>query len=170
MKYLRCLIVAICCCPMAVFAQDITGLWKGTIYNDSTNQTYDYEIVISKEKGKYSGFSHTWFIIEDKKYYGVKKLKVSITKNGKVIIVDDELIGDNYPVNPNKYVRQLNVLDIANQGGETVLNGLFVTNATTTFRELTGLVKVKRESQYSHSDLMDFLQKTSKLNDLASIK
>ncbi len=162
MKYLRYLIVALCCCPMAVFAQDITGLWKGTMYNDSTKQSYEYEIVISKEKGKYSGFSHTWFIIDEKKYYGVKKVKVSIAKNGKVIIVDDQLIDNNYPVTPNKYVRQLNILDLAAKGADVVLNGLFLTNATKDFREFTGQVNVKRESQYSQSDLMQYLQKNTK--------
>jgi hypothetical protein len=166
MKYLRYLIVAICCCPISVFAQDITGLWKGTMYNDSTKQSYDYEIVISKENGRYTGFSHTWFIIDEKKYYGVKKVKVSIAKNGKVIIVDDQLIGNNYPVAPNKYVRQLNILDLASQGADVALNGPFVTNATKEYREFTGQVNVKRESQYSQSDLMNFLQKTTKLNNM----
>ncbi|MEO6406013.1 MAG: hypothetical protein ABIY51_10545 [Ferruginibacter sp.] len=170
MKYLRYLIVAICCCPLTLFAQDITGLWKGTMYNDSTKQYYEYEIVISKEKGRYSGFSHTWFVINDKKYYGVKKVKVNIAKNGKVIIVDDQLIGNNYPVIPNKYVRQLNVLDLAAQGAEVVLNGSFVTNATKDYREFSGQVNVKRESQYSQSDLMDFLQKANRNNDLTVVK
>src|SRR5690606_38455826 len=72
-------------------AQDITGLWKGWLYNDSTGLTQKYEIAISEEKGKLFGYSHTWFILEDKQYYGVKK--VSIRKSdGKILIVDDGLI------------------------------------------------------------------------------
>ena len=70
--------------PLASFAQektslediDITGLWKGTLYNDTTKKNYRYEIGISEEKGKLTGFSHTWFLFDDKQYYGVKKVKV----------------------------------------------------------------------------------------------
>ena len=41
---------------------DITGLWKGTMYNDTTKLNYRYEIAISENKGKLSGYSHTYFI------------------------------------------------------------------------------------------------------------
>jgi hypothetical protein len=66
-------------CSAQLFAQkedvDITGLWRGTMYNDSTQKFLRYEIAISKsEKGKLSGFSHTFFILDDKEYHGVKYL------------------------------------------------------------------------------------------------
>src|SRR5688572_21294281 len=92
-------------------AQDVTGLWKGTLYNDTNKLTYQYEIGISEEKGKLTGFSHTWFILEDKQYFGVKKVKIS-RKDGKYIVIDDELISNNYPVKPAKGVKQLNVLTL----------------------------------------------------------
>ena len=88
--------------PVSVFAQDITGLWKGTLYNDTTKQFYKYEIGISQEKGKLSGFSHTWFILGDKQYFGVKKVSVKKAPDGKILIEDDGLISNNYPVSPSK--------------------------------------------------------------------
>jgi len=80
--FLRLLIIVLALAPFASFAQqaDITGLWKGTMYNDTTQKFYRYEVGISKEKNGYSGFSHTWFIIGDTQYFGVKKVKVSIAK------------------------------------------------------------------------------------------
>ena len=67
MKALIQIMVALCC-PMMVFCQDITGLWKGTMYNDSTKQSLPYEIFITKDNGKLTGYSHSWFLINEKKY------------------------------------------------------------------------------------------------------
>ena len=169
MKPLLQLIIVLCF-PFAAFSQDITGLWKGTMFNNATNQFLDYELVINKEKGKYTGFSHTWFLINDVKYYGVKKIKVHIAKDGKVIIEDGELIANNYPIEPNKKVHQLNVLDLTNLDTEPVLDGLFVTNRTKEYKELTGYINIKRVNPLSQSDLIQFLQKNNKSNDFASAK
>ena len=80
-KYLIILLTGLL--PLTAFAQktnsledvDIAGLWKGTLYNDTTKKNYRYEIGISEEKGKLSGFSHTFFLDGDKEFYGVKKVK-----------------------------------------------------------------------------------------------
>jgi hypothetical protein len=161
MKYIISTLLVICI-PIFVFCQDITGLWKGTMFNDSTQQSLEYEIFISKNKGKYTGFSHTWFLIDEKKYYGVKKINVRIAKDGKVILQDAELIGNNYPVLPYKDVLQLNVLDLANPGDDAKLDGLFVTNRTKFHKEITGHISVKKVSQFSQSDLLSYLEKNSR--------
>ena len=65
MQYSKFLIISlIAFFPAKIFSQtgplkdiDITGLWKGTLYNDSAQKYYRYEIGISEEKGKLSGFS-----------------------------------------------------------------------------------------------------------------
>lgn len=169
MKSFVPLMVAICC-PVFVFCQDITGLWKGTMYNEVSNQSLDYEIVISKEKGKITAYSHTWFLIGDKKYYGVKKLNVRIAKDGKIVFQDAKLLDHNYPMAPYKEVLQLNVLDLASQGSESTLNGLFVTNRTRHFKELTGRINIKKVNPLSKSDLMSYFQKNSLDIDLAVSK
>ena len=145
-------------CPLSAFCQDITGLWTGTIYNDSTQQYHQYEIGISKENGRYTGYSHTWFVIDNKKYFGVKKLKVRIAANGKIIIEDGELLLNNYPVQPNRNVRQLNVLDMEQKGQDLVLKGPFETNRTKDFLPLTGTVVLTKKPGFSQSDLVPHLQ------------
>lgn len=161
MKSMKLMLLAFCC-PLVSFCQDITGLWTGTLYNDSTQQYHQYEIGISKEKGRYSGFSHTWFMIGDKKYYGVKKLKVRIASDGKIIIEDGELVLNNYPVAPNKDVRQLNILSLESTGEELMLSGPFVTNRTKEFLPLTGSVNLKRKNSFTQSDLVPHLQQIMK--------
>ena len=77
---------------------DITGLWKGTLYNDTTRTYYRYEIAISEEKkGKYTGYSHTWFLVDDQQYYGVKKIKIK-RSGDKIITEDATLIANNYQI------------------------------------------------------------------------
>ena len=160
MKYFIYLMVALCS-PMVVFCQDITGLWKGTMFNDSTHQSLQYEIVINKKNGKYTGFSHTWFVVNGKKYYGIKKIDIRIAKDGKIVMQDAKLVEENYPMLPNKDIQQLNVLDLATLGDETSLDGLFVTNRTKQRRELTGHISIKKVNPSSDSDLVQYLEKNN---------
>ncbi|MDB5200924.1 MAG: hypothetical protein JWQ27_333 [Ferruginibacter sp.] len=162
-------IFAILCLPMALFSQDISGRWKGTIYNDSTKQSLQYEIVINKENGRYSGFSHTWFLIGEKKYYGLKKVKVHIAKDGKVIIEDAALLENNYPLLPDNRIRQLNVLEFR-EGAEPVLDGIFVTNRTKQFNELTGRINVRRVSSITAEDVTQYVQRTVQENNPTASK
>lgn len=167
MKYFLPLLVAICS-PVFIFCQDITGLWQGTLYNDSTNQYLEYEIVISKEAKSYSAFSLTWFSVDEKKYYGIKKLDVFVAKDGKIILKDDKLIQDNYPAEYAQHVQQLNVLDITTKDSETFLEGSFVTKRTKKYKELTGRINIKRVNLLSQSDLMQYLKNSNYTNITAS--
>lgn len=153
-------LMVVLCCPVFALSQDISGLWKGTLYNDSTNQSLDYEVVISKSKGKYSAYSHTWYLIDNQRYYGIKKLNVRIAKNGKIVMQDASLKENNYPIRIHKDAVQLNVLDFTTDNNEATLNGIFVTNATTGHKALTGRIAVTRVNPLLvQSDLMPFMQK-----------
>ncbi len=136
---------------------DITGLWKGTLFNDTTQLFYQYEIGISAEKGKLTGFSHTWFLFEDKQYYGVKKVKVKRV-GSKIIIEDAGLISHNYPTPPSKGVRQLNVLELEIKDSIITLSGPFSTNRTRDYSSLTGTVSLQRKNDYWQSALVPHLQ------------
>ncbi|MFI5133787.1 MAG: hypothetical protein ACHQEB_05595 [Chitinophagales bacterium] len=153
-----------------IFSQDIAGLWKGTMYNDSTRLTLPYEMLIKKEKGKYTGFTYTRFLIGGQEYYGIKKVKVSVAKDGKIVILDDKLLENNYPVPADKSMKQLNVLDLLSGASENTLDGVFVTNMTKHFTEVTGHINVKRTSVFTESSLMQYLQKDNTGIDVAVVK
>lgn len=170
MKRLLPLMVVLCC-PLFALCQDITGLWKGTMYSETTNQTLDYEIVIKKEKGKYTAYSHTWYIINDQKYYGVKKINVRIAKDGKIVMQDASLVGNNYPIPQHKDVIQLNVLDLNDVDNQATLKGLFVTNTTKNHKAFTGRIDVTRVNpQLTESALVAFLQKSGDEGSLTLVK
>jgi hypothetical protein len=161
MKSIQLLVVAFCL-PILAFSQDITGLWTGTLYNDSTKNEHNYEIGIVLENGRYIGYSHTWFIIDEKKYFGLKKVKVKIAPDGKVIIEDAALLLNDYPLEAHKNVRQLNVLDLGSSGELETLNGPFVTNRTKTYVPLTGKVQLKKVKNTIQSELVSRLQQLGK--------
>lgn len=169
MKYLILAVTALSF-PVVVFCQDITGLWTGTLYNDSTQQSLPYEIFIRKDKGKYSGFSQTWVLVDEKKYYAIKKINIRIAKDGKVIIQDAALTENNYPSSPDKNVIQLNVLNVVNEDNETSLNGVFVTNRSKYYRELTGRIDLKRTSVSIAGGLMQYVQKNGSGAEITAAK
>jgi len=164
------LVMVVLCCPIFTFCQDITGVWKGTMYNDSTQQSLQYEIVISKERGKLTGYSHTSYVVNDKKYYGIKKMNIRIAKDGKIVMQDVKLIENNYTDSPNKNVIQLNVLDLANSGSEAFLDGVFVTNRSKEFLPFTGRLSIKRVNALTERELVQYLQKNKGDDNLTAVK
>jgi hypothetical protein len=164
MRYCKCIILGlIALFPKIIFAQsptpetiDITGLWKGRIYNDSTRQTYKYEIGISEEKGKLTGFSHTWYN-DSARYFVVKKVKIKRT-DGKIVIEDVDIVSYNYPEAPPKGVRRLHILDLQIQDSILVLTGPFSTNRTKQYSPATGNVNLQRKNDYRESSLITNLK------------
>jgi hypothetical protein len=160
--------------PLSLLAQsteekDITGLWKGFMYNDTTQQNYRYEIAISREKGKLFGYSHTYFILDDKEYHGVKKLKIK--RDGDDIITEEsDLIVHNYPIAPAKGVHQKNTLLLQIKDTVMILSGLYATNRTRDYRPLTGYVHVERKKDYSQSALVPHLQELNLAKNLSFLK
>lgn len=162
--------------PLSLLAQrevdqpDIAGLWTGTLYNDSTHQFHKYEIGITSEKGKFIGFSHTTFVIGDKEYFGLKKLKIRKTADDKIIITDETLVAGNYPELPAKYMRQLNVLTLNTQDPMPSLNGLFATQRTKQHRALTGTVRLQRKNEFWLAAIWPHLLSLDKDKNFAFIK
>ncbi len=176
MQYRKWLIIFYCAClfTMQLFAQassetDITGLWKGTMYNDTTKQFLKYEIAISESKGKFNGYSHTYFILDDKEFHGVKKVRIK-KKDGKVIVEDLDLIANNYPIPPAKGVRQLDVLTLEIKDGIMVLSGPFSTNRTRQYSSLTGTINVQRKNDFKQSALLPHLEELGLANNLSFVQ
>lgn len=173
MHYCKTIVVILMLLPAYLFAQqtsskqsEISGLWTGTIFNDSAQQDYKYEIAISEKNGKFSGYSHTWFVIEGKEYFAVKRVTVKIAKDGKIVVVDDGLIVHNLPELPVKYSKQLNVLKFNAGTDKSSLEGIFVTNRTKQYQSLTGSVNLQYNKNLWQSALIPSLKKLNIDNGL----
>lgn len=125
MKYL----FLFCFLPLKLFSQDITGLWAGSLFNDSTGANIRYEIIIDEVKGKYTAYSQTSFIIDNREYTGMKAVLIVKLKD-KFIFEDQELISHNYPVAPPKGVKQLTSVTLSQEQGTPLLSGKFTITRT----------------------------------------
>jgi hypothetical protein len=139
MKYFFILLLL----PIKLFAQDISGVWIGYLYNDTTKQNIHYELAISEFKGKPTGYSHTTFVIDSIENIGVKSVNIK-EKNGHFYIVDDKLIFDNYTEPPAKGVKQFSFLSLSENGHAQILSGVWRTNATREYRPLTGSIYLEK--------------------------
>jgi hypothetical protein len=146
----------------------MTGLWTGLMFNDTTEMNYRYEIAISEKNGKLVGYSQTFFILDGKEYYGVKKLKITIDGD-KVVTQDVKLLDNNYPVKPPKGVYVLNVLNFQMTNEAMVLKGMFSTNRTKEYAPATGYIHVEKKIDFKESPLVKQLKVLGLDNDLSFI-
>lgn len=172
MQYCKRFLIACCALFFSASAfsqslsQDIVGLWTGLMYNDTTALSYRYEIAISEKNGKLSGYSHTFFILDDKEYYGVKKIKITIEGN-KLITQDIKLIDNNYPIKPPKGVYVINVLNFEMKKDVLMLSGMFETNRTKQYAPATGYIHVEKKTDFNKSALVPHLQQLGLADELS---
>lgn len=168
--YITALFVLLFC--TASFSQsapvDMTGLWTGLMFNDTTELNYRYEIAISEKKGRLIGYSQTFFTFDGQEYYGLKKLKITIDGN-KVITQDLKLIENNYPIKPPKGVYVLNVLNFEIKNDVMMLSGMFSTNRTKEYAPATGYVHIERKIDHKQSPLVKQLEKMGMLDELSFV-
>src|SRR5215470_17690693 len=82
--------------PFVLAAQTIHGVWSGTLLNDSTHRSQDFELGLSEYKGKITGYTYTTFINNDTFYYSIKRVKAERQGN-KLVIEDVDMVGNNFP-------------------------------------------------------------------------
>lgn len=95
---LRSLSLLLLLFPVFSHTQSLTGLWTGTIHNDSVSVRKDqsFEIALTEKDGKVTGFSRNEFIVNDTLYSIVKKVKGTIRGN-TCEVTDEEVISYNFP-------------------------------------------------------------------------
>ena len=162
MKYLLLILFF----PLQAFTQDITGVWTGYLYNDTTQQKVQYEIVIGEKNGKFTGYSYTIFIVDNRELTGVKSIKITRNKD-HIFFEDIDLVYNNYPFDPPKGVRQLTSLTFDEELGKKVLTGKFITTRTRQYgRQVTGTIRLEQSLKPEETLLANSLNKLGLLNDL----
>ncbi len=132
--------------PLQLLAQDITGVWTGTLYNDTTKQFIKYELAVSEYNGKLSGYSHTIFMIDSTENIGVKSIKIK--KSGEdFLLEDDKLIYNNYTAPPAKGVKTYSELVLKENDSTLVLSGPWNTNQTKVYKKLTGNIFLQKKKK-----------------------
>ncbi|RYZ00418.1 MAG: hypothetical protein EOO11_01700 [Chitinophagaceae bacterium] len=140
-------------------AQEVNGLYIGTLYNDTTRLLQHFELSLTQEGGRIRGFAYSTFTVNDRFYYGIRKVK-GIIRDGQLFVEDDDLLDNNFPEKPAKGVRKLLVLPVTGGGLVETLEGRWETNRTKIYAPVTGSVSLRRKTDSVGSALV------ARLNEL----
>lgn len=138
-------------------AQVVSGLYSGTLGNDSTQKEQRYELALSEYRGKITGYSYTTFVRNDSLFYGVKKVKAT-RKNNQLVVEDDKMIVNNFPESPAKGVHQTNYIQLTNEDTLRSANGKWQTNRTKIYYAIGGSVDLHLNNDSAHSALIGHLK------------
>ncbi|MBS1741415.1 MAG: hypothetical protein JST81_00145 [Bacteroidetes bacterium] len=130
--------------PVSVFAQNLVGVWTGKIY--TTEKTLPYEVVISEQDGKLSGFSYTTFMVKGEQMVAMKSIVVKKEKDN-IIMEDVDLVFNSFDEESPKQLKQTNTLQLEIVNEKTMLLiGKFKTLKTDKFRSMTGGIRLRKDS------------------------
>ena len=156
--------------PHFLCAQDIIGIWKGSLYNDSTQKIIPYEMAITEYNGKIIVYSYTNFLLDNQNYEGVKSIKIMKVKD-HYFFEDVDLIYNNYPVAPPKGVKQISSVMLSDSGKISLFNGKFITRRTREYgKQITGTVHLEKSDPHQQSRLISILESLDISKTLSFIK
>ncbi len=151
---------------LCTHAQFVSGLYSGTLVNDSTKKVQQYEFALSEYRDKITGYSYTTFVVNDTFFYSIKRIKATI-KNNQLIIEDDKMLANNFPESPAKKVRQTSTIIINTTDTLVNASGKWTTNQTKEYYSLHGLTETKRNNDSSRSPLIGHLKELKIINHAA---
>lgn len=139
-------------------SQVVSGLYSGTLYNDTTKMLQKYEVALSEYRGKITGYSYTTFVANDTFYYGVRSV-TAIKKDGNLIIEDEKMLANNFPEISRK-VRRISTIPLNEINTDTITNlkGRWETTRTKNFYSVPGSLDLQRDTDSSQSALIMHLR------------
>jgi hypothetical protein len=149
--------------PLQLFAQDLTGVWKGEL--QTKDDSLLYELVISESNQKLTGYALTVFNSDGVEKIGVKKVLIK-SKNGKTSIEDGDLIYNNYPA-PNM-IKLFANLSLQVEDTLMFLTGTFITRSLQSAPNV-GTIHLKKQNKIDDSKLLALLDKSNLINTLSFI-
>ncbi len=160
--------------PLVFHAQKtLTGLWVGTLSNDSTTIRKDqsYEIALTQYKEKVYGYSRSTFIINDTLYFILKRVKGTI-EEGICEVKDEEIVSHNFPRRPDKGVKMISTFRRNQNDSTWQLDGNWKTTASKKHRyySISGKINLKSEPDPEKSKIFPHLEELSLANEVAFYK
>jgi len=169
MKNLYVSLLIVLAFPFSLLAQNIHGIWTGTLVNDSTHRFQDFELGLSEYNGKITGYTYTTFINNDTFYCSVKRIKAE-RKDGNLVVEDVEMIWNNFPQRAAKGVKQTTTFPLINDSTIDISKGRWSTNQTKKYYSIGGSAAVKEKNDDKESELLSHLQELKVKTDIAGKK
>ena len=141
----------------AAFAQDITGLWKGTI--TTTGSSLYYELVVTNQHdNKYEGYALTVYVDKGVENMGIKSAEIK-KKGNKVVFEDDKLVYNNFTT-PPKRVKLFASMALEVNGNSMTLKGTFNTRSLDLryAETFSGTIQLQKEAATVTSKLIAKLE------------
>lgn len=142
------------------FSQTISGLYSGTLQNDSAKTTQQYELALSEYRGTITGYAYATFILNDTFYYSIRRVK-AVREGSRLVVEDEAMLANNFPVRPDKGVRRISYIplhDLKEADTLTAFAGSWKTTQTKKFYSVPGTMAMRRESDSAHSTLVAHLR------------
>lgn len=154
--------------PLQVLAQDLTGVWTGFLQVGENK--LPYELVISGEKNKLSGYSLMVFMFDGVENVGVKTMELKM-RRGSISIEDGDLIYDNYNTPPKK-VKLYGSMAWVGRDSNMSLAGTFSTRSLDMRSSLNensfrGIIHLQKKDPYTRTRLTSKLSEMDLLNRLS---
>lgn len=153
--------------PLTFFAQSLTGLWLGTLTNDSTSirQDQSFEIALTQYKDKVYGYSRSTFIVNDTLYYIVKRVKGTIAGN-TCEVEDDEIVSCNFKKKRDKGVKMVHTFRLNEEDSTWSLDGDWKTTKTKKFYSVSGKTDLSVEKDIDNSKIFPHLEELNLAKDI----
>lgn len=135
----------------------VGGFYKGTLFNDSTKMTQQYELALAEYRGKVMGYSYVTFVVNDTFYYGIRKINAKIVGDS-LIVEDGKMIANNFPESPAKHVNRTIVIPFHGQDSLTSIDGRWTTNKTKVYYSVPGSVEASKSTDSLSSALFPHLK------------
>ncbi|MBK8953860.1 MAG: hypothetical protein IPM85_18135 [Chitinophagaceae bacterium] len=154
--------------PLFFHAQYLTGLWTGSVSNDSTTIRKDqsFEIALTEYKGKVYGYTRNEFIVNDTLYYIVKRVK-GIIEGDVCEVTDEKIIAYNFQGKLDKNVKVVSTFRRNQTDSTWYLDGTWKTKETKKFYSVTGKVNLGEEKDLTASKIFPHLEELNLANDVA---
>src|SRR5205085_9289664 len=152
--------------PLQILSQDLTGIWTGLLQTNGND--LPYEIVISNNGGKLTGYSLTIFNIDGIENVGIKTILLK-NKQGSIFIEDNKLIYNNY-IATSRRVKLLGEMLLRVHDTVMTLNGPVRTRSLD-FREqnntsFDGTITLHKLNTPKETKLISTLEEMNLLNTL----
>jgi hypothetical protein len=156
--------------PLKLLSQDISGTWTGFLHTRDTNLVY--ELVISDNNVKTSGYALTVYTVNNVENSGIKSVIIR-KKKQSITIEDDQLIYDNYTT-PPKHIKLFGFLSLSTADSVMTLSGKFHTrlldHRSSDINVYDGTIDLQKQNNFKESKLIAQLDKLHLLNTLAFIQ
>lgn len=145
--------------PLCFYGQHLSGVWTGTLSNDSQTVRHDqqFELALTEYKGKLYGYSRTEFIVNDTLYYVVKRVK-GIVGDSISEVTDDKIIASNFLNRIDKGVKVTAVFRLNKADSTWRMDGNWKTNKTRRYYSVSGGMSLAADPHPGRSRIMSHLQ------------